>query len=121
MLPFPEYVPIFILIGLAILFAALVTGVTFILGPKKPSAAKLAPYESGIREIEPVKHRFPVKYLVTGMLFIIFDIEAVSFYPLAVLLKSDLKVFGLIELLIFLAILLIAYVYVWRKGAFKWE
>lgn len=121
MLPFPDYVPIFILIGLAILFAALVTGVTFIFGPKKPSAAKLAPYESGIREIEPPKHRFPVKYLVTGMLFIIFDIEAVSFYPLAVLLKSDLKVFGLIELVVFLVIILIAYIYVWRKGAFRWE
>jgi NADH-quinone oxidoreductase subunit A len=121
MFPFPAYVPIFILIGLAIVFAALVTGLTFVLGPKKPSPEKLAPYESGIRDIEPLRRRFPVKYLVTGMLFIIFDIEAVSFYPLAVLLKSDLKVFGLIELVIFLAILLIAYVYVWRKGAFQWE
>jgi NADH-quinone oxidoreductase subunit A len=121
MLPFPAYVPIFILIGLAITFAALVTILTFILGPKKPSPAKLAPYESGIREIEPLKRRFPVKYLVTGMLFIIFDIEAVAFYPLAVLLKNNLKVFGLIELVIFVAILLIAYIYVWRKGAFQWE
>jgi NADH-quinone oxidoreductase subunit A len=121
MLPFPAYVPIFILIGLAIIFAVLVTGITFILGPKKPSPAKLAPYESGIREIEPPRHRFPVKYLVTGMLFIIFDIEAVSFYPLAVLLRTDLKVFGLIELVIFLAIMTIAYIYVWRKGAFQWE
>jgi NADH-quinone oxidoreductase subunit A len=121
MLPFPSYVPIFILIGLAIIFAVLVTGVTFLLGPKKPSPAKLAPYESGIREIEPPRHRFPVKYLVTGMLFIIFDIEAVSFYPLAVLLKTDLKVFGLIELVIFLGIMAIAYIYVWRKGAFQWE
>ena len=121
MLPFPAYVPIFILIGLAVLFAALVTGLTFILGPKKPSPEKLAPYESGIRDIEPPQRRFPVKYLVTGMLFIIFDIETVSFYPLAVLLKSDLKVFGLIELAIFLAILMIAYVYVWQKGAFQWE
>jgi len=121
MLPFPGYVPLFILIGLAILFAVLVTGVTFILGPKKPSPEKLAPYESGIREIEPLRRRFPVKYLVTGMLFIVFDIEAVSFYPLVVLLRTDLKVFGLIELLIFLVILMIAYLYVWRKGAFQWE
>lgn len=121
MLPFPAYVPVFILIGLAILFAGLVTGITFILGPKKPSPEKLAPYESGIRDIEPVRRRFPVKYLVTGMLFIIFDIEAISFYPLAVLLRTNLKVFGLIELVVFLVILMIAYLYAWRKGAFQWE
>ncbi len=121
MLPFPAYVPILILIGLATAFAGLVTVVTFILGPKKPSPEKLAPYESGIRNIEPPRRRFPVKYLVTGMMFIIFDIEAVSFYPLAVLLKTNLKVFGLIELVIFLVILMIAYIYVWRKGAFQWE
>ncbi|HEY7124574.1 MAG TPA: NADH-quinone oxidoreductase subunit A [Ktedonobacterales bacterium] len=121
MLPFPPYLPIFILIGLAVAFAILVTIITFIVGPKKPSPAKLAPYECGIQEIEPPRRRFPVKYLVTGMLFIIFDVEVASFYPFAVLLKSDLKVFGLIELVIFLAILLVAYVYVWRKGAFQWE
>src|SRR5690242_1752853 len=116
-----DVVPILILMGLAFLFAVAVTLATFILGPKRPTPEKLAPYECGIQEIEPPRRRFPVKYLVTGMLFIIFDIEAVSFYPLAVLLKSDLKVFGLIELVIFLAILMIAYVYVWRKGAFQWE
>ena len=59
-------------------------------------------------------------YLLTGMLFIVFDIEIVSFYPLAILLHQ-LKVFGLIELLVFLLILMIGYVYVWRKGAFTWE
>jgi NADH-quinone oxidoreductase subunit A len=93
---------------------------TTILGPKKPSPEKLAPYECGIQEIEAPKRRFPVKYLLTGMLFIVFDIEIVSFYPLAILLHQ-LKVFGLIELLVFLLILMIGYVYVWRKGAFTWE
>ena len=112
--------PIFILVALAILFGALVMGLTTILGPKKPSPEKLAPYECGIQEIEAPKRRFPVKYLLTGMLFIVFDIEIVSFYPLAILLHQ-LKVFGLIELLVFLLILMIGYVYVWRKGAFTWE
>jgi NADH-quinone oxidoreductase subunit A len=93
--------------------------ITF-LGPKKPSPEKLAPYECGIQEIEAPKRRFPIKYLLTGMLFIVFDIEIVSFYPLAILLHS-LKVYGLIELLVFLLILMIGYVYVWRKGAFTWE
>jgi NADH-quinone oxidoreductase subunit A len=111
---------IFILVTLAILFGLLVMGLTAIIGPKKPTPEKLAPYECGIQEIEAPKRRFPVKYLLTGMLFIAFDIEIVSFYPLAILLHQ-LKVFGLIELLVFLLILMVGYVYVWRKGAFSWE
>src|SRR6266481_4205917 len=112
--------PIFIYVGLAVLFGALVMVLTLFIGPKKPTPEKLAPYESGLQEIEAPKRRFPVKYLLTGMLFIVFDIEIVSFYPLAILLHQ-LKVFGLIELLVFLLILMIGYVYVWRKGAFTWE
>ncbi len=113
--------PIFIYVALAILFGILVMVLINFLGPRKPTPEKLAPYESGIQEIEAPKRRFPVKYLLTGMLFIVFDIEIVSFYPLAILLKNQLKVLGLIELLIFLAILMIGYIYVWRKGAFTWE
>lgn len=112
--------PIFILVTLAVLFGLLVMGVTTIIGPKKPTPEKLAPYECGIQEIKPPRRRFPVKYLLTGMLFIAFDIEIVSFYPLAVLLRQ-LQLFGLIELLVFLLILMVGYVYVWRKGAFTWE
>jgi NADH-quinone oxidoreductase subunit A len=112
--------PIFVLVTLAVLFGLFVMVLTAFLGPKKPSPEKLAPYECGIQEIEAPKRRFPVKYLLTGMLFIVFDIEIVSFYPLAILLHS-LKVFGLIELLVFLLILMIGYIYVWRKGAFTWE
>src|SRR5437660_5244670 len=112
--------PIFILMILAILFGLLVMGLTAIIGPKKPTPEKLAPYECGIQEIEAPKRCFPVKYLLTGMLFIVFDIEIVSFYPLAILLHQ-IKVLVLIELLIFLAVLLVGYVYVWRKGAFRWD
>src|SRR5712691_2836195 len=112
--------PIFILVTLAVLFGVLVMVLCNFLGPKKPSPEKLAPYECGIQEIEAPKRRFPVKYLLTGMLFIAFDIEIVSFYPLAILMNK-LQVFGLIELLIFLLVLGIGYVYVWRKGAFTWE
>jgi NADH-quinone oxidoreductase subunit A len=112
--------PIFILVGLAILFGILVMVITTFIGPKKPSPEKLAPYECGIQEIEAPNRRFPVKYLLTGMLFIAFDIEIVSFYPLALMLHQ-LKTFGLIELIVFLVILMVGYVYVWRKGAFSWE
>ena len=112
--------PIAILVTLAVLFGLLVMALTAILGPKKPTPEKLAPYECGIQEIEAPKRRFPVKYLLTGMLFIVFDIEIVSFYPLAILMHN-LGALGLIELVIFLAILMVGYVYVWRKGAFTWE
>ncbi|MFL5666250.1 MAG: NADH-quinone oxidoreductase subunit A [Ktedonobacteraceae bacterium] len=112
--------PIFILVTLAVLFGVFVMVLCNFLGPKKPSPEKLAPYECGIQEIEAPKRRFPVKYLLTGMLFIVFDIEIVSFYPLAILMRQ-LGLFGLIELLIFLAILTVGYIYVWRKGAFTWE
>ncbi|MBX5450110.1 MAG: NADH-quinone oxidoreductase subunit A [Thermogemmatispora sp.] len=113
--------PIFLMVALALLFGLLVMAATAVLGPKKPTPEKLAPYECGIQEIQAPKRRFPVKYLLTGMLFIAFDIEIVSLYPLAVLLKDQLKTLGLIELLIFFVILMIGYIYVWRKGAFTWE
>ncbi len=112
--------PIFILVTLAVLFGVLVMVMSTILGPKKPTPEKLAPYECGIQEIEAPNRRFPVKYLLTGMLFIVFDLEIVSFYPLAILMRN-LGALGLIELVIFLAILMVGYVYVWRKGAFTWE
>src|SRR5579872_3340424 len=112
--------PVLILVALAILFGALVMVLTSFLGPKKPTPEKLAPYECGIQEIEAPKRRFPVKYLLTGMLFIVFDIEIVSFYPLAILMHN-LGALGLIELLLFLVVLGIGYLYVWRKGAFTWE
>src|SRR5437868_7354132 len=112
--------PIFTLVALALLFGILVMVVTTLLGPRKPTPEKLAPYECGIQEIEAPKRRFPVKYLLTGMLFIAFDIEIVSFYPLAILLHQ-LGLFGLIELLVFLLVLMVGYIYVWRKGAFTWE
>jgi NADH-quinone oxidoreductase subunit A len=115
-----DTLPIFILVTLAVLFGILVMVLTSFLGPKKPTPEKLAPYECGIQEIEAPRRRFPVKYLLTGMLFIVFDIEIVSFYPLAVLLRS-IKVTGLVELLIFLFVLMIGYIYVWRKGAFTWD
>src|SRR5260370_24458893 len=103
--------PIFIYVGLAVLFGALVMVLTLFLGPKKPTPEKLAPYESGLQEIEAPKRRFPVKYLLTGMLFLVFDIEVVSFYPLAILLDNQFKILGLIKLLVFLLLLMIVYIY----------
>jgi NADH-quinone oxidoreductase subunit A len=115
-----DEIPVLILMGLALAFTALALFVPFVFGPKKPTPEKLAPYECGIEEIEPPRQRFPVKYLVTGMLFIIFDVEAASLIPLAILMKS-LRMTGFVELVVFAVVLAVPFLYVWRKGAFTWE
>jgi NADH-quinone oxidoreductase subunit A len=115
-----SYVPllIFVLIVLALL-GALVT-LSFVLGPSKPYKAKLAPYESGIIPDSPAHRRMSVRFYLTAMLFIIFDVEAVFFYPWAVLLRQ-LKWFGLIEMGVFMGILLVALAHIWRKGGLEWD
>jgi NADH-quinone oxidoreductase subunit A len=115
-----SYVPIliFVLIVLGLL-GALVT-LSFVLGPNKPYKAKLAPYESGIIPDSPAHRRMSVRFYLTAMLFIIFDVEAVFFYPWAVLLRQ-LKWFGLIEMGVFMAILLVALAHIWRKGGLEWD
>ena len=115
-----SYVPllIFVLIVLGLL-GALVT-LSFVLGPTKPSRRKLAPYESGIIPDAPAHRRLSVRFYLTAMLFIIFDVEAVFFYPLAVLLRQ-LKWFGLIEMLVFIGILFVALAHIWKKGGLDWE
>ena len=115
-----SYVPllIFVLIVLGLL-GALVT-LSFVLGPNKPYKAKLAPYESGVIPDTPAHRRMSVRFYLTAMLFIIFDVEAVFFYPWAVLLRQ-LKWFGLIEMGVFMGILLIALAHVWRKGGLEWD
>ena len=111
---------ILIMIALGAGFGAVMVGLSALLGPRKPTPEKLAPYECGIQEIEPPRSRFPVKYLVTGMLFIIFDVEAAAILPLAILMRQ-LKALGFVELLIFAVVLIVPFFYVWRKGAFTWE
>jgi len=115
-----SYVPLLIYVLIVLgLIGALVT-LSFVLGPSKPHKKKLAPYESGIIPDTPALRRLSVRFYLTAMLFIIFDVEAVFFYPWAVLLHQ-LKWFGFIEMLVFMGILLVALAYVWRNGGFDWE
>ena len=88
--------------------------------PKRAVRARTIPFESGVSTGSPPKQRFTVSFYLTAMLFILFDIEIVFLYPLAVILH-ELHWFGFVEFLVFLAILLLAYVYIWRKGALDWR
>jgi NADH-quinone oxidoreductase subunit A len=115
-----DYVPILVMVATATAMAFLLLGLSLFLGPRKPSARKLQPYESGIQPLDTVRRRFPVRFHLIAMLFIVFDIEVIFFYPWAVNYRR-LEVFGLAEMFIFIAILLVGYVYIWRKGAFQWE
>jgi NADH-quinone oxidoreductase subunit A len=115
-----SYVPILIYVLIVLgLIGALVT-LSFVLGPAKPHRVKLAPYESGIIPDSPAVRRLSVRFYLTAMLFIIFDVEAVFFYPWAVLLRQ-LKWFGLIEMLVFMGILGVALAHIWKKGGLEWE
>jgi NADH-quinone oxidoreductase subunit A len=115
------YVPILVLGGLATAFAifSLVAGA--LAGPKRWNRAKLDFYECGIEPTpQPVGSRFPVKYYLTAMLFILFDIEIVFLYPWAVAFDR-LGVFGLVEMVLFIVTVLVAYAYVWRRGGLEWD
>ena len=115
-----SYVPILIFVLIVLgLVGALVT-LSFVLGPTKLHKRKLAPYESGIIPDTPAFRRLSVRFYLTAMLFIIFDVEAVFFYPWAVLLRQ-LKWFGVIEMLVFIGILLVALAHIWRKGGLDWD
>jgi len=115
-----DYLPIVVLLIIATGLAALVTILGHIFGPNHPTPRKLAPYESGMRPIGPALRRMPVRFYLVAVLFILFDIEVVFFLPWAVTFKS-LGIFGFIEVLIFVVILLVGYIWVWKKGALEWE
>jgi NADH-quinone oxidoreductase subunit A len=87
---------------------------------RKPSAQKVMPYECGMDPVGSARRRFSVKFFVIAILFVIFDIEAVFLYPWAVIFR-DLRLFGLIEMAVFIGVLLLGLFYVWRKGALEWE
>ena len=115
-----EYVPILILMVIVFGFAGVTLLLSSILGQKKKSDTKLMPYECGIDPIGSARHRFSIKFYITTMIFILFDIEALFLYPWAVIYRR-LGVFGLIEMGIFILLLLVGFIYVWKKGAFEWD
>jgi len=123
------YYPIFIYLAICILIpVAAITG-SHLIGPRKRTAVKLMPYESGMDPIGPAQHKFDLKFYLIAILFLVFDVELLFLYPWAVMAysgtdpmwKESLGRVVFIEVLVFLATLGVAYVYAWRKGVFKWR
>ncbi len=114
------YLPILLLVVIAICFGCGSLIFSSLIGQKKPSAVKLQPYECGCEPVGTARERFSIKFYVIAMLFILFDIECVFLYPWAIIFKK-LGMFGLMEMGVFIIILFVGYIYVWKKGALEWE
>jgi NADH-quinone oxidoreductase subunit A len=118
---YPEiYFPIVVQAIIAIAVAAGLIGASTLLGTHGKSPLKDTPYESGMAPVGSARERFSVKFYLVGMIFILFDIEAVFLYPWVVVFR-ELKLFALSEMFIFVALVLVGYFYVWKKGALDWS
>ena len=120
MAPGREYVAVLIMALVAAVIPALFVGVGRFLGPRKPTAIKNEAFECGNPATGPAWGRFSVKFYLTAILFIVFDIEVVFLYPWAILYRR-LGTFGFVEMFVFVAILTLGLAYVWRKGALEWD
>jgi NADH:ubiquinone oxidoreductase subunit 3 (subunit A) len=114
------YAPVAIFLAVALFASAAFCLVPGLLGRRKPNLAKSEAYECGVEPTSNVSGRFPVRFYLIAMLFVVFDVEAASFYPWAVEMRA-LRVYGLLEMVAFVVVLGIGYAYVWRKGGFQWR
>lgn len=115
-----EYLPIVIFLTIAAVIGVALLVLGSLLGPKRPSAEKLAPYECGFEAFEDARMKFDVRYYLIAILFIVFDLEIAFMFPWAVVFR-DLNMLGLVEMALFLGLLLVGFVYCWKKGALEWE
>src|SRR6266481_4659985 len=113
------WLSILIMIALGAGFALISVVLSSVLGPRKPTPEKLAPYECGMPPVGDARDRHPVKFYLVAMIFLLFDIEIAFLYPWALALR-ELRWVGFMQLIVFFLILLTVYVYVWRKGVFNW-
>jgi NADH-quinone oxidoreductase subunit A len=117
------YIPVLLLIAFVIINAILMLGVSHVLSTFRRTPTKIAPYESGMPVLGDARERFSVKFYMVAMLFIIFDIETVFMIPWAVAFRQLDEIAGLliIEMLVFIVILAVGYVYIWKRGALQWD
>ena len=115
-----EYVPVLLFLLVAIAFAGGTIGLSSIIVPRRKNAVKMSAYECGVEPVGDARERFSVKFYLVAALFILFDIEAVFMYPWAVAFRQ-LGLYGLIEMVLFIAILLVGYLYLLKKRALEWD
>ncbi|OLC44378.1 MAG: NADH-quinone oxidoreductase subunit A [Nitrospirae bacterium 13_1_40CM_4_62_6] len=115
-----RYFPIVLFIGIALAFGVVTLLISYLVQPKYPEAEKLSPYECGSEPFSDARMPFPVRYYIFAMLFVIFDIEVIFLYPWAVVFDK-IGLVGLVEMLVFIGLFLMAYVYAWKKGALEWD
>src|SRR5690349_18043779 len=117
---YPEtFFPVLVQIVIAVVVAAALVALSYLIGKRVKDRVKDSPYECGIAPTGSSRERFSVKFCLVGIVFILFDIEAVFLYPWAVVYR-DLKMFAFVEMLIFVAVVLVGFFYVWKKGALDW-
>jgi NADH-quinone oxidoreductase subunit A len=114
-----NYVPIFIFLVIVGTLLPITLLLAKLVRPNNPSKTKLMPYECGIDPIDNARGRYTVRYYIIAILFVVFDVETIFLFPWAVKFKA-FGLFGLLEMLIFLAILIVGYIWVWKKGALEW-
>jgi NADH-quinone oxidoreductase subunit A len=114
------YAPILILLGVSLLNAVGMVALSHLVSPYRPTPAKLDPYESGMIPLGNTRERFSIKFYMVAILFIVFDIETVFLIPWAVWFRR-LGLFGFVEMLVFIFVLLVGFIYIWKKGALEWE
>lgn len=115
-----NYLPILIFIIIAVLLGVGMIAAGAILGPRRPDSEKLSPYECGFEAFEDSRMKFDVRYYLVAILFIIFDLEIAFLFPWAIVLEP-IGLFGFTAMLVFLGILVVGFIYEWKKGALEWE
>ena len=116
-----SYLPVLVFAGLGVIVGGLLAAVNGLIGPRKPLKAKSDPYECGLPSEVTRTFRFGISFYMIAMLFILFDIEVVFLYPVGVLVHATKSVFVLAEIVVFVVLLLVALVFVWRRGALDWK
>jgi len=116
-----NYGPLLLMFILACGLAGLLITLSTIIGRHKRSRAKDQPYECGVTPTGDARQPFSVHFYLVALMFILFDIEAIFLYPWALIYTSSLKVFGFVEMLLYIIILLVGYIFLWKKGALSWE
>jgi NADH-quinone oxidoreductase subunit A len=115
-----QYLPILLFVAVGLVLGAVLLGVGSLVSPNRPDPEKLSPYECGFEAFEDARMKFDVRYYLVAILFILFDLEIAFLFPWAVVLP-DIGLFGFGAMMIFLAILVVGFVYEWKKGALEWE